>query len=155
MTSAVVEIRPARPEEAELLTELVLRSKAHWGYNEEFIEACRDELRVVVDYLDGHSALVAEDQGRVVGYSRVSGPAPLGELSALFVDPTHIGRGVGAALFTRTTDEARTRGYRELTIDADPGAEGFYRRMGAVVIGRVPSGSIPGRLLPHLRLNLT
>lgn len=39
-------IRLARVTEAEILSDLALRSKAHWGYDAEFIEACRDELTV-------------------------------------------------------------------------------------------------------------
>ena len=39
-------VRPARPDEAEALTALVLRSKAHWGYDEAFTAACRDEHAV-------------------------------------------------------------------------------------------------------------
>nr|WP_211354784.1 hypothetical protein [Stackebrandtia albiflava] len=38
--------------------------------------------------------------------------------------------------------------------DADPGAEPFYRRMGAVRIGEAPSGSVPGRVLPRMTVRL-
>jgi hypothetical protein len=41
-----VEIRKARPDEAGELTELALRSKAHWGYDEAFMASCREELTV-------------------------------------------------------------------------------------------------------------
>jgi hypothetical protein len=40
-------IRPARPDECELLSELALRSKGCWGYDAEFLEACRAELTLV------------------------------------------------------------------------------------------------------------
>ena len=36
---ATLSIREARPDEAELLSELAFRSKAHWGYDAEFLEA--------------------------------------------------------------------------------------------------------------------
>lgn len=39
-------IRDARPDEAGELTELALRSKAHWGYDEAFMASCREELTV-------------------------------------------------------------------------------------------------------------
>ena len=32
-------LRPARPEEAGLLSDLALRSKAHWGYPPDFLAA--------------------------------------------------------------------------------------------------------------------
>ena len=44
MYTAEITIRLARLDEAEQLTQLALRSKASWGYSEEFMAACRDEL---------------------------------------------------------------------------------------------------------------
>jgi hypothetical protein len=39
-----LEIRPARPGEAAALSALAMRSKAHWGYDQEFLEAVRPVL---------------------------------------------------------------------------------------------------------------
>jgi hypothetical protein len=41
-----VTIRPARPDEAELLRGLAMRSKAHLGYADDFLAHCRAELSV-------------------------------------------------------------------------------------------------------------
>ena len=41
-------IRQARVDEARLLSDLALRSKAHWGYPPEFIECCRAKTSVKV-----------------------------------------------------------------------------------------------------------
>jgi hypothetical protein len=41
-----------------------------------------------------------------------------------------------------------------MMIEADPDAAGFYRLMGAADDGIAPSGSIRGRLLPRLRVQL-
>ncbi len=46
--------------------------------------------------------------------------------------------------------EARALGLSAIDIDADPGAVGFYERMGGRRVGEAPSGSIPGRMLPAL-----
>ena len=40
-------IRRARPEEAGVLSALALRSKAHWGYDADFLAACRDDLTLI------------------------------------------------------------------------------------------------------------
>ena len=37
-------LRTPRPDEAAILTELSLRSKAVWGYDEAFMLSCRNEL---------------------------------------------------------------------------------------------------------------
>jgi GNAT superfamily N-acetyltransferase len=149
-----VHIRRARPGEAAALSALALRSKGHWGYSAEFLEACRAELTLRDERLLEERAHVAEQDGVVVGFFTVTGAPPEGALECLYVDPVAIGRGAGRALLDAAIDLARREGFRALTIDADPNAEAFYLRQGAVRVGSVPSGSIPGRVLPRLRLAL-
>ncbi|WP_405662396.1 GNAT family N-acetyltransferase [Streptomyces sp. NBC_01166] len=149
-----MELRPGRPGEAAALTGLALRSKAHWGYDEAFMAACRDELTVRPGDTAGGRVVVAEEDGRVLGFTTLAGEPPEGALTMMFVEPDTIGRGVGRLLFGHTMAHARRLGFVRLTIDADPNAEPFYTAMGAVRIGATPSGSIPGRELPLLELAL-
>ncbi|MCP8708775.1 GNAT family N-acetyltransferase [Streptomyces sp. AC04842] len=143
-------IRNARPDEAGELTELALRSKAHWGYDEAFMASCREELTVRPSEVAGRRTALAERDGRILGFTTVDGSPPEGALGMMFVDPSALGQGMGRALFAHALATARAAGFRRLTIDADPNAEPFYRAMGAVRIGETPSGSIPGRVLPLL-----
>ena len=39
-----VSFRSATAADAAELTDIAFRSKAYWGYSEEFMEACREEL---------------------------------------------------------------------------------------------------------------
>ncbi|WP_329580695.1 GNAT family N-acetyltransferase [Streptomyces sp. NBC_01361] len=140
-------IRPARPEEAGFLTDLALRSKAHWGYDAEFLASCREELTLGGAELVGLRAAVAERDGNVVGFTTLEGEPPRGVLGMMFVDPSAIGQGIGRLLFDHTVKTAQGLGFRQFTLDADPNAEPFYEAMGAVPVGVVPSGSISGRTL--------
>ncbi len=149
-----MEIRPARTGEAPALSALALRSKAHWGYDAAFIEACRDELTLRDDELAPRRTLVAELDGGVAGFGTLEGDPPYGELGMLFVEPAAIGRGVGGALLAALVDRARSLGFTRLGIDADPHAEAFYLAHGAVRVGEVASGSLPGRVLPQLELDV-
>lgn len=149
------EIRDAVPGEAAALSALALRSKAHWGYDAAFLEACRDELTLRDDELAARRVLVAELDGAVAGFGTLEGEPPYGELGMLFVEPTAIGRGVGGALLAALVAQARSTGFTRLAIDADPNAEAFYLAHGAVRVGAVASGSVPGRVLPQLELELT
>ena len=148
---ADVELRPASPDEVGALSELALRSKAYWGYDSDFLEACRDEL--TFSATDAARIVVAESGGAPVGLYTVDGRPPEGVLTNLWVDPDAIGSGVGRRLWTHAVESARAGGFSGLLIDADPNAEGFYLRMGAERIGEQPSGSIPGRMLPLLRFS--
>jgi GNAT superfamily N-acetyltransferase len=143
-------LRTAQYGEAESLSELALRSKGHWGYDEAFLAACRDELSLDPDELAARRVTVAEEDGTLLGFATLEGEAPQGVLGMLFVEPAAIGRGVGGLLYRHVLDRARELGFDLLTIDADPHAEAFYLAMGAQRVGEVPSGSIPGRVLPLL-----
>ncbi|WP_420834279.1 GNAT family N-acetyltransferase [Streptomyces yunnanensis] len=143
-------IRPARLDEASVLTDLALRSKAYWGYDAQFLESCCEELTLRAGELSVRRATVAEQDGGIVGFTTLEGDPPQGVLGMMFVDPDAIGKGVGRLLFQHAVATARPLGFTQFTIDADPHAEPFYEAMGAVPVGVVPSGSIPGRTLTQL-----
>lgn len=130
-------VRAARAEEAEALTALVRRSKAHWGYGEERLASWEAELRIGAAEVGRRRIVVAEDPNGVPGIRGVAsleGPAGAADavLGLLFVEPEAIGRGVGRALYRYVLRRARELGFRRLLVDADPHAAGFYRTMGAV-----------------------
>lgn len=147
-------LRAAAPTDAAQISQVAFRSKAHWGYDADFMAACREGLAVHPDDCDGERLVVAAAGEQIVGYYRLDGTPPTGELADLFVDPPCIGRGVGALLYGDALRRSCDLGFRELTIDSDPHAEDFYRHMGAVRIGDVPSTAIPGRSLPQLRVRV-
>ncbi|MGW7241639.1 GNAT family N-acetyltransferase [Streptomyces sp. NPDC054804] len=142
-----ISIRPARDEEAGLLSDLALRSKAYWGYDAEFLASCREELTLRGPELASRRTAVAERDGSIVGFTTFEGEPPQGVLGMMFVDPDAIGQGIGRLLFTHAVETAAALGFTQFTIDADPNAEPFYEAMGGIPAGRVPSGSIPGRTL--------
>jgi GNAT superfamily N-acetyltransferase len=146
-------IRAGRPQEAAELTELAVRSKAYWGYGEEFLARVRVELTLHPEQVVPHRTLVSEVDGRLAGLATVTGAPPHGELDMLFVDPWAIGRGVGRELLLEAARRARTEGFTALDIVADPGAESFYLKMGALRVGESVSPST-GRALPLLVYSL-
>jgi len=148
------QIRPARPDESPALSALCQRSKAHWGYDAEFMRLSEASLTISPALIETGRVIVAED-GALLGMASL---APLGDgvydLLHMFVDPNAIGRGVGRALFAAICTRARDEGAATLSIMADPHAEAFYLRMGARRIGEAPSESVPGRMLPMLEFDL-
>ena len=147
-------LRRPEPHELPLLSALCLRSKAIWGYDQAFLEACRAELTIRAEELESTPLCIAEHDGAIVGVAQVIVDGAVADLQKLFVEPGAIGLGVGRSLFAWVVLTAKDLGAQHLTIDADPGAVGFYRRMGAVEHGSAPSGSIPGRTLPRLQVDL-
>lgn len=147
-------LRPALPDEAGLLSQLAMRSKAHWGYSPAFMAACEAELTFTPGYITNRRVYVAEEDGLVLGFYALASEGDAAELENLFVEPVAIGQGVGRRLWEHAVVAARSQGCQTLFVDSDPSAEAFYRRMGAERVGEVPSGSIPGRMLPRLRYHL-
>jgi GNAT superfamily N-acetyltransferase len=135
-------IRPARAGEAPALTELAIRSKAHWGYDVAFIEKVRPLLTFSEQDLVASPVYVLDAGGTAIGMYRLTGTPPSGELEDLWLDPDAIGHGHGRRLFAHALATASELGFDELTIEADPNAEGFYAAMGAARAGerRSPSG---------------
>jgi len=146
-------VRRARPDEAELLSDLAFHSKALWGYSQAFMEACRAELTMTPDDIREHPVFVAERHGVVLGFHALKELASdRVDLWFLFVDPAHVRLGVGRRLLAHAREHARDLGYQTLVIQSDPQAEAFYAGCGAVRVGDLPSNSLPGRLLPLMEI---
>ncbi len=151
-------IRPAKPHESRDLSELAFRSKGYWGYSPTFMEACRNELSVSERDLSNpcRRYVVAESNGNMVGFYALERRSSVEcELEALFVEPEHIGHGIGRTLIEHAKSDARARGVTAMIIQGDPNAAHFYEAAGAVLIGERESESIPGRFLPEFKISLS
>ena len=152
--SLLLKIRPPRIDELTGLSDLCFRSKAVWGYDENFMEACRGELSFEPRDLELTPIAVAELNGKSIGVVQVKVVDGEADLLKLFVEPSALRSGTGKALFAWAIDVVKKLGATRLTIEADPDAAPFYRRMGAIDVGQAPSGSVRGRMLPKLAMNL-
>jgi GNAT superfamily N-acetyltransferase len=150
--TAAHRIRPAREGEAPALGALCVRSKAHWGYDAEFMRLSWRSLQIdPAAIAEGRVFAAVDARDEPLG---VVGCALLGDdvdLMHLFVEPGAPSRGIGRALFATAIEWTRAQGRRTLLIASDPNAVGFYRRLGAVDAGWIESEAIPGRMLPLLK----
>jgi GNAT superfamily N-acetyltransferase len=144
-------LRRAVRGEAALITALVLRSKASWGYDSQFLRRAAAELIVSEQDIASRDVFVAQAGKTLAGVAGIDHVAQPPELDLLFVEPTHMGTGVGRALLRHALAAAHARGLHELTIASDPHAEAFYVAQGAIRVGTQPSPST-GRQLPLLRI---
>ncbi len=149
-------LRRAGEADCKTLSAIAFTAKAHWGYDDAFMEACRAELSFDAGRVKAEHIVIAERAGEPAGfYSLVASEAPgVGEVEDMFVLPGHMGAGIGRALMADLAREAKTRGMNRLEVDADPNARVFYEKMGFKVFAASPSASIPGRKLPRLYLTL-
>ncbi len=147
-------IRRARPGEAPALTELALRSKAHWAYDAEFMKIMRRVLKITEEEIRAHHVLVHETDGAVDGVGALARFDDEWEVEHLWVEPSAIGRGIGKRLLEALLAKAARLGAGRVLVEADPHAEPFYARRGGVRVGERASGMIHGRALPVLAIQL-
>ena len=150
-------IREADAGEAGLLSELAMRSKAHWGYTQAFLDACRAELSVDASRIgsEDYRCFVAIDNDSIAGFYTVEDMSEgVWELGALFVDPAHIGTGIGRSLVRHALGLLSECDAVRLIIQGDPNAMDFYRAAGARQVGTRESGSVPGRHLPLFEIDI-
>jgi GNAT superfamily N-acetyltransferase len=143
----VVTFRRASPEAAEELTALTIASKAHWGYDEDFMALARPTLAVTPDYLEANDCWVAEIDGATVGWFSLVSVAGGLLLDNFFVIPAQIGSGLGRLMWNEAVRRAEAAGVERMTLEADPNAAGFYEHMGAKLTGSVEA-PVTGRRLP-------
>ncbi len=146
----MITLRPPHPSELQAASALCLRSKAVWGYDADFMAACEAELTLDADDIAQDEVIVACEDDDLVGVAQVSNGNDGCYLEKLFVDPSHMGKGIGRQLFDWSRSAARRLGATVMIVEADPDAVPFYRAMRCTPAGTAPSGSIPGRTLPRL-----
>ncbi len=143
-------IRNADPAEVEALTELQRRASMVWEEYRADLLAHPDAIEIPIEAMGHQSVRVAVGDGQVLGFSVVlPGGDGRWELDGLFVEPEHMGRGVGRLLVAGLAAMAMEAGVTRVDVTANPRAVGFYQR-----IGFVTDGTIDTQFGPALRMHL-
>lgn len=145
-----MKFRPARPEDCVGLTDLALRSKAHWGYDAAFMEACVPVLTIHRDMLANGETWLCERDELLLGFYTFIPGYGAGRVECMFVEPAAIGSGVGRIMWQHMTGRAIAHRVPVLEVESDPNAVPFYEAMGMKVVGERPSTAVD-RMLPFLK----
>ena len=150
-----IQIRRAKPEDADTLTSIAHAAKRHWGYSENWIEHWKDDLTITPEFIIRNETFVATIGEEIVGCCAIVLNDSGAELEHMWIKPERMGAGVGRTLLLYAKDRAAKLNVSALELSADPNAEGFYQRMGATRIGEVRS-EIEGqpRVLPRMRIEI-
>lgn len=161
-------IRPAQPGDAHGIADVHVRT---WrgAYGHVFPRQELDALSVDEreqrwrSWLagDGADMLVAERDGRVIGFAGV-GPSRdedgLGELYAIYVLPEAWGTGAGPELMAAALDALRATGYAEATLwvlEDNPRGRHFYEKTGWALDGTTRRGVHLGTEVAEVRYRIS
>ncbi len=123
--------RPARQDEARLLDEMTIAGAKSYGYQEEFPEALAGLAADLEEHdISSSTVFVVEDEDEVVAFYELVDREEYIELLRMFQKVDRIGTGLGRLMWDHCVSTARSKADRMMII-SDPGATGFYERMGA------------------------
>jgi GNAT superfamily N-acetyltransferase len=132
----MISIRPATVGERSALEALQWRASLVWEEYREALLAHPDAIELPEEQIRKHRTIVAELEGRVVGFAvvlpREDGEA---ELDGLFVEPSVWRSGIGTRLIADAAILAAAGGAKFLHVVANPLAEAFYFSCGFELTG--------------------
>ncbi|MCE5323561.1 GNAT family N-acetyltransferase [bacterium] len=130
-------IRRAKQEDKEALWSIQTQAIRRQGLSHYSLEQVdtwaggnthRPEM--YTESIDKDVFLVADDDGRVVGFTHLKDQT--GEICALYVHPDYMGRGIGRMLFERVQEETHRVNITKLYVKASLNAVEFYKKMGFI-----------------------
>ena len=151
-----VTLRQATGDDADALTDLAHRAKAHWGYPASWMREWDAQLTILPGYIDMHYVWVAERAGAIVGMCALEDRGPRWMLEHVWVEPGAHHAGIGRSLVRRAIDTARAHRAAVVELLSDPYATGFYEKLGARHTGDVhaPMPGARDRTLPRYEFDL-
>lgn len=149
-----MKIEQALRTDAKDLTELTIRSKAHWNYGDKQIEEWRAELTISENYINDNNIYKLVIDKLLIGFYAYQAESNTDiKLNYLFVEPKYIGKRYGKLLMLDFLRRIENSEFKRVVLDADPNAEKFYSKFGFVVIGKLKS-TIKDRFLPIMALSV-
>lgn len=134
------------------------------GSTLHYFQIWQQELTINGEYIEQNEVYSALLAGQIVGYyslielekEQVLSGVVLEKgfwLEHMFVEPAHIGQGIGQAMVLLLLKLCKKKAIRRLAVLADPHARGFYEKMGFIYLQEIPS-TIPGRTTPMLAITI-
>ena len=150
-----MKIRYAVPDDADVVSQVALLAKAHWGYSENLMQAWKPQLTFSPEYFRENESWVAVVDNQLIAFYTLQEKAGIAWIENLWVLPNYIRKGAGRQLFLHALSRSRELGYKILQLEADPNAAGFYEKMGMSKIGeRYSETDGQPRVLPMMEIDL-
>ena len=149
-----MEIKKADISDADILSDLTIRSKSYWNYSEAQIRKWKSDLSITTEYISKRKVYNLIERNQILAYyAYFSLGKEQVKLDNMFIHPDFIGRGFGKLLMNDFMNRAKSTGFKKVILDADPNAKDFYKKLGFSVTGKKET-SIKNRFLPIMEKNI-
>ena len=133
----VIDLRRAGPPDIDRLIEI------RGAVRENRLRDPASVTRADYDWFVAENRIwLGEIDGRVAGFA--AGDPRDGTIWALFVDPAHEGRGLGAKLLEKACEDLKADGLSKISLSTDPGTKAaqLYRNLGWQEEGLLENGEV-------------
>ena len=152
----MLESQDAKTEDLKQINQLIRLSKAHWGYDREFMDHFMEKFGCTKEYLKSAITKIYFINNELIAiYSFSTHSDGLFELDYFLIHPDYIGKGLGRELWHACCTTAQGVGKDEFILWSDPNAENFYLKMGCDKIGTRKSPLLENRYAPILKFKIT
>jgi N-acetylglutamate synthase-like GNAT family acetyltransferase len=147
-------IERALTEDHLALTELTKKSKAFWKYDEQQMKEWTN-CSITPEYILNNETYKLVLHDKIVGYYSLTKISPkTAMLDNLFVSPEFIRNGFGKRLVADVLKKAAESQYSSIIFHSDPYAELFYKNLGFIKTGEVPTAA-KDRFLPIMQIPIS
>jgi len=129
----MITIRKGKQEDRESIWQVHTRAirkvcRSHYAENELAVWASVLKPGRYRKSIEDGTLLVAEEEDVIIGFGNLN--QATAEIEAMYVDPDHVGRGVGIEILQTLEGLAAEVGLTSLRLSASLNAVGFYERAG-------------------------
>ncbi|NLR76478.1 GNAT family N-acetyltransferase [Leeia aquatica] len=151
-------LRQAQQNDADALTRLAKKGKAHWPYPTHWLAAWDEALTLRPEQIAANYFVLERqvDVGsEIIAFTGLETFEGRWYIEHCWVDPAYHGGGHGKRLVQHALMVATSMGLKVVWVESDPNAQAFYEKLGAVLdhwADRPVCGE--ARQLPVLRFQL-
>lgn len=146
----MLKIRRAEANEFEIITDLMYKSEAYWGFGDDYMEKFKSLYKVTKDAISNNPTYILQEDNNFIGFYGFIIDNKDTSLEYFFIDPKYIGKGYGKLLWNHAINECKKLEINEFEIITSPQAKEFYTKLGAVQVGELDCQLIKGRKIPRL-----
>lgn len=140
-------LRKANPEESEVLSNIANESEAYWGEDDDYMNLFRQFYSVTEEMIKEDLVYVLENDKSIVGFFAILKKHDVSELELFYVEKSLIGKGFGTLLWSHMIRVCKEQGISKIELVGSNDVAEFYKKCGAVEIGKVESTLKAGRIV--------